>query len=140
MSRRKKNIAVDLIECEDTPSGGFGIVVTPEGGGADTTNNRSIIQPKSSAGSGGPLTNADLQMHTGPCTLNRIIGSCTTGGTIAISDATGAPGTAIVTFTFVASTNPFSIDMGGLAFGTGIYFDLTTFVGSVMVCVGPAVS
>lgn len=140
MARRRKNIAVDLIECEDTAAGGFGIVVTPEGGGSDTTNNRMIIQPKSTAGSGGPLTNADLTMHTGACTLNRIIGSCTTGGTIAVSDAISAPGTAIVTFTFVASTNPFSIDMGGLAMGTGVYFDLTTFVGSVMVCVGPAVS
>lgn len=109
------------------------------GPGDDPTNNRVMVQPKSSAGSGGPCTNADITMHSGACTLNRMIGSCTTGGTIAISDATGAAGTAIVTFTFAAGDEIY-FDFGGLAFGTGIFFDITTFVGSVMVCVGPAVA
>jgi hypothetical protein len=138
MSRRKKNIAVDLIECEDTPSGGFGIVVTPEGGGADTTNNRSIIQPKSSVGSGNRITASGI-LHTGPCTLNRVVFNGTVAGTFDIADAIAGGGTTLFVIP-VAVGGGQSYDFGGAAFGTGVYATFNTVAGGITALVGPAVS
>lgn len=105
--------------------------------GIDTTNGLVQSQPVSAVGSGGQLT-ADGTAHSGACTVLGILVSCTTGGTIAFSDAIGAAGTALYTVTISANTSIF-IPLPGVTHAVGVFADFTTLVGTCTVFVGPVV-
>lgn len=136
MATRKVNLQNDLVNA--TILGDGTNRLDAMGAGADWTNNRLINQPKSSVGSGGRIT-ADGTLHTGACTLNAIHVSAVLAGTVDISDAIGAAGTSLFTLTLAANSSQ-TFTFPGVAFGTGIFADLTTLTGGVTAFVGPAVS
>jgi hypothetical protein len=136
MSKRKINLNADQVSAEILGDGSNRLDALTAG--ADWTNNRQIIQPKSTVGSGGRIT-ADGTLHTGACTCNAIHVSSVLAGTIDISDAVGAAGTSLMTLTLLANTSQ-TFDLQGLAFGTGIFADFTTLTGGCTALVGPAVS
>ncbi len=120
------------------PDGTSRVTISDTSPGFDATNDRVMAQPKATMGSGGAIT-GDGVLHSGACTLLGLNFHCTTAGTIAIADATAGGGTTLFTVTGVANQSQ-TVLIPGLAFGTGIYADFTTYVGSISAFIGPAVA